>query len=63
VLFNPPDAAPLVPPLLALAIPFDRFRMFRAVMGKIVGMSFAPLLLAVAWVICRYSGSASSFRR
>jgi hypothetical protein len=37
----------LVPPLLALAIPFDRFAMFRAVMRKIVGMSFAPLLLAV----------------
>jgi hypothetical protein len=33
--------------LLALAIPFDRFGMFRAVMRKIVGISFAPLLLAV----------------
>jgi hypothetical protein len=37
----------LVPPLLAFAIPFDRFRMLRAVVRKIVGMSFAPLLLAV----------------
>jgi hypothetical protein len=37
----------LVPPLLAFAIPFDGFRMFRAVVRKIVGMSFAPLLLAV----------------
>jgi hypothetical protein len=33
--------------LLAFAIPFDSFRMFRAVVRKIVGMSFAPLLLAV----------------
>ena len=37
----------MVPPLLAFAIPFDSFRMFRAVVRKIVGMSFAPLLLAV----------------
>jgi hypothetical protein len=37
----------LVPPLLAFAIPFDRFRMLRAVVRKIVGMSLAPLLLAV----------------
>ena len=33
--------------MLAVAIPFDGFRMFRAVVRKIVGMSFAPLLLAV----------------
>jgi hypothetical protein len=33
--------------LLAFAIPFDRFRMLRAVVRKIVGMSLAPLLLAV----------------
>jgi hypothetical protein len=37
----------LVPPLLPFAIPFDRFRMLRAVVRKIVGMSLAPLLLAV----------------
>ena len=37
----------MVPPLLAFAIPFDRFRMLRAVVRKIVGMSFAPFLLAV----------------
>jgi hypothetical protein len=37
----------LVPLLLAFAIPFDGFGMFRAVVRKIVGMSFAPLLLAV----------------
>jgi len=37
----------LVPPLLAFAIPFDHFRMLRAVVRKIVGMSLAPLLLAV----------------
>jgi hypothetical protein len=37
----------LVPPLLAFAIPFDGFGMFRTVVRKIVGMSFAPLLLAV----------------
>jgi hypothetical protein len=46
VLFKPPDAALLVPPLLAFAIPFNRFRMLRAVVRKIVGMSLAPLLLA-----------------
>ena len=33
--------------MLALAIPFDGFQMFRAVVPKIVGMSFVPLLLAV----------------
>jgi hypothetical protein len=44
---KPPDAALLVPSMLAFAIPFDRFRMLRAVVRKIVGMSFAPLLLAV----------------
>ncbi len=37
----------MVPRLLSFAIPFDGFRMFRAVVRKIVGMSFAPLLLAV----------------
>ena len=33
--------------MLAFAIPFDGFGMFRTVVRKIVGMSFAPLLLAV----------------
>jgi hypothetical protein len=37
----------LVPPLLAFAISFDCFRMLRAVVRKIVGMSLAPLLLTV----------------
>ena len=37
----------MVPPLLAFAISFDCFRMLRAVVRKIVGMSLAPLLLAV----------------
>ena len=37
----------MVPPLLAFAIPFDCFRMLRAVVRKIVGMSLAPLFLAV----------------
>jgi len=37
----------LVPPLLAFAIPFNRFRMLRPVVRKIVGMSLTPLLLAV----------------
>jgi len=33
--------------LLTFAIPFNRFRMLRPVVRKIVGMSLAPLLLAV----------------
>ena len=33
--------------MLAFAIPFDGFRMFRAVVRKIVGMSFALLLAVV----------------
>src|SRR6267143_709945 len=47
VLFKPLEATLLVPPLLAFAIPFDCFRMLRAVVRKIVGMSLAPLFLAV----------------
>jgi len=47
VLFKPLEATLLVPPLLAFAISFDCFRMLRAVVRKIVGMSLAPLLLAV----------------
>src|SRR5258708_10450547 len=43
----PLEATVLVPPLLAFAISFDCFRMLRAVVRKIVGMSLAPLLLAV----------------
>ena len=42
-----PDAALLVPPLLAFAIALDGFGMFCAVVRMIVGMIFAPLLLAV----------------